>query len=49
MVWYFLLLKKAPKSHFEPFYFALLVWFTYHPVEGRVVMYVADHESLPTP
>ena len=34
MVWYFLLLKKAPKSHFEPIYFALLVWFTYHPVEG---------------
>ena len=26
--------KKAPKSHFEPIYFALLVWFTYHPVEA---------------
>ena len=34
MVRYFLLLKKAPKSHFEPIYFALSVWFTYHPVEG---------------
>ena len=34
MVWYFLLLKKAPKSHFEPIYFVLLVWFTYHPVGG---------------
>jgi hypothetical protein len=34
MVWYFLLLKKASKSHFDPIYFALLVWFTYHPVEG---------------
>jgi hypothetical protein len=31
----FFLLKKAPKSHFEPIFFALLVWFTNHPVEGR--------------
>ena len=35
MVCYFLLLEKAPKSHFEPIYFALLVWFTYHPVEAE--------------
>ena len=34
MVWYFSLLEKGPKSHFEPIYFALLVFFTYHPVEG---------------
>jgi hypothetical protein len=34
MVRYFLLLKKAPKSHFELIYFALSVLFTYHPVEG---------------
>ena len=33
MIWYFLSLKKAPKSHFEPIYFALSVRFTYHPVE----------------
>ena len=35
MVWYFSLLKKGPKSHFEPIYFALLVFFTYHPVDAR--------------
>ena len=29
-----LLLEKAPKSHFEPIYFALLVWITYDPVEA---------------
>ena len=34
MVCYFFYLKKALKSHIEPIYFALLVWFTYHPVEG---------------
>ena len=34
MVWYFSLLEKGPKSNFEPIYFALLVFFTYHPVEG---------------
>ena len=34
VVYYFLLLEKAPKSHFEPIYFTLLVWFTYHPVEA---------------
>ncbi len=34
MVNYFLFLEKGPKSHFEPIYFALLVIFTYHPVEG---------------
>jgi hypothetical protein len=34
MVWYISLLEKGPKSHFEPIYFALLVFFTYHPVEG---------------
>ena len=34
MVFTFYYLKKAPKSHFEPIYFALLVWFTYHPVEA---------------
>jgi hypothetical protein len=36
MVWYFLLLKKAPKSQLGPIYFALLVWFTNHPVEGII-------------
>ena len=30
----FYYLTKAPKSHFEPTYFVLLVWFTYHPVGG---------------
>ena len=35
MVWYFSLLEKGPKSHFEPIYFALLVFFTYHPVDAR--------------
>ena len=34
MVIHFLLLEKDTKSHFEPIYFALLVWFTYHPVES---------------
>ena len=29
-----LVLEKGPKSHFEPIYFALLVFFTYYPVEG---------------
>jgi hypothetical protein len=36
-IWWFVTfyyLKKAPKSHFEPIYFAILVWVTYHPVEG---------------
>ena len=28
------LLLLIAKSHFEPNYFALLVWFTYYPVEG---------------
>ena len=37
MVCYFLLLEKAPKSHFEPIYFALLVWLTYHPVEASKI------------
>jgi hypothetical protein len=35
VVCYFLLLEKAPNCHFEPIYFALLVWFTYHPVEAK--------------
>ena len=40
MVRYFLLLKKAHKSHFEPIYFALLVGFTHNPVEG------AQHKKI---
>ena len=27
-------LKEAQKSHFKPIYFAFLVWFTHHSVEG---------------
>ena len=34
MIVTFYYLKKAPESHFEPTYFVLLVWFTYHPVGG---------------
>ena len=34
VVCYFFLLEKTPKSHFEPVNFALLVWFTYDPVEA---------------
>jgi hypothetical protein len=46
MVWYFLLFKKAPKSHFEPIYFALLVWFTYHPVEGNIKKIKTDELGI---
>ena len=35
MVWYFSLLKKGPKSHFEPIYFALLVFFYLSFSRGR--------------
>ena len=35
MVWYFSLLEKDPKSHFEPIDFALLVFFYLSFSRGR--------------